>query len=404
MQKFMTADKVKDLELTDDLVQKYGITDVLYDSKKIEVNFRRLDGKDDTIAIPILKYAHDTIQQLDSLVNGSMSVEAFTNLKYHLTLKLSPIWHEIYSASTGSDNRVSEESTDDLEILSVSEALRRHTGRFRVKGTITSLSKLFKMISGFKGHCHNCDEFNEIVFPEPVSNIKSEDRKCANPNCQRLIENADYNYCNAVNVELQDLEQFNDLERLPVFLFDKDTENIRVGENIIVKGQLRVDESTKAKARKLFPCFYAKSIQYDKNDKISLTELDIEAINRFTNKHGSKIIDQLASMFDHSIIGYEHVKTALLLSAVNSDADSNNTPNSRRERINSLLIGGSGLAKSRLQRSVTRLIPNSRYESGGRNSSGKSLTAIVSKEDENYILRLGPIPLAKNALCAINEF
>jgi DNA replicative helicase MCM subunit Mcm2 (Cdc46/Mcm family) len=37
-------------------------------------------------------------------------------------------------------------------------------------------------------------------------------------------------------------------------------------------------------------------------------------------------------------------------------------------------------------------------------SSGKSLTAIVEKEKENHVLRLGPIPLARNALCDINEF
>ena len=49
------------------------------------------------------------------------------------------------------------------------------------------------------------------------------------------------------------------------------------------------------------------------------------------------------------------------------------------------------------------MVPNSRYESG-QSSSGKSLTAIVSKEDENYILRLGPASLAKNSICAINEF
>jgi replicative DNA helicase Mcm len=396
----MMNDKVKRLELSDELVNKYDILDVFYDSYNIEINFTRLDRNADTVTIPVLQYAHDTINQLDSSINGSMSLDAFTHLKHYLSLKFPPIWHQIYkspSATTGSDNRVSEESTDELEILSVSEALRRHSGRLGVRGTITSLSKLFKMISGFKGHCDNCDEFTEIVLPEPVSSIKSEDSKCPNPNCQKLIKNVDYNYCNAVNVELQDLEQFNDLERLPVLLFDKDTENVRVGENIIVKGQIWV--------RKLFPCFYAKSIQYDKNDKITLTELDIDAINRFTNRHGSKIIDELASMFDHSIIAYEHVKTGLLLSAVNSNADNNNNNfNKRRERIHSLLIGGTGLAKSRLLRSVTRLIRNSRYESGGRNSSGKSLTAIVAKEEENYVLRLGPIPLSKNALCAVNEF
>jgi len=373
----MDEDKVKQLELSDELVNKYLIHDVYYSSKKIEINFTRLDGNADTITLPVLQYAHDTLQQLYTHVNGSMHPEQFTRLLHELDIKFPPIWDQIYVPAIASDNK-SEESTDlsELEILSVSEALRKHSGRFGVRGTITSLSRLFKMISGFKGHCDNCDEFNEIVLPEPVSSIKAEDRKCTNPNCQKLIKNVDYNYCNAVNVELQDLEQFNDLERLPVFLFDKDTENIRVGENIIVKGQIRIDESSNIKARKLFPCFCAKSIQYDKNDKINLTKLDIDAINRFTNKHGSEIIGELVSMFDQSIIGYEHVKTGLLLSAVNSNADNNNF-NKRRERIHSLSIGGTGLAKSRILRSVTRLIPDSRYESGGRNSSGKITNSVI---------------------------
>ena len=45
---------------------------------------------------------------------------------------------------------------------------------------------------------------------------------------------------------------------------------------------------------------------------------------------------------------------------------------------------------------------NSRHESG-QSSSGKSLTAIIEKTDENAFLRLGPIVLARGAICAINE-
>lgn len=52
---------------------------------------------------------------------------------------------------------------------------------------------------------------------------------------------------------------------------------------------------------------------------------------------------------------------------------------------------------------AAKLVPNSRYESS-QHSSGKSLTAIVSKENESdYCLRLGPIPLAKGSLCVLNE-
>jgi replicative DNA helicase Mcm len=114
----------------------------------------------------------------------------------------------------------------------------------------------------------------------------------------------------------------------------------------------------------------------------------------------------LVKMFDPSIIGFEHVKKGLLLCTVNTDADNFNCYGSkdrRRERLHALLIGESGLAKSKFLRIIKKLIPNSRYESG-QNSSGKSLTAIVSKEDENYMLRLGPASLAKNAICSINEF
>lgn len=53
-------------------------------------------------------------------------------------------------------------------------------------------------------------------------------------------------------------------------------------------------------------------------------------------------------------------------------------------------------------KSIVKIVPNSRYESG-ENSSGKSLTAIVSKEEDNYVLRCGPAVLAKGAICGLNE-
>jgi DNA replicative helicase MCM subunit Mcm2 (Cdc46/Mcm family) len=68
-----------------------------------------------------------------------------------------------------------------------------------------------------------------------------------------------------------------------------------------------------------------------------------------------------------------------------------------------LLIGEVGLAKSLLLKRGAGLVPNSRYESG-QNSSGKSLTAIVAKEDDvGYVLRMGPVVAAKGSICAINE-
>jgi len=288
---------------------------------------------------------------------------------------------------------------EEIELVSISQALRRHVGRMRIRGMITSISKLFKMISGINFYCNKCVKLTEINFESPLFSIKNEDKKCSF--CGKPIKEINYNYSNAVQIELQDLDSFNDLDRLPVFLFDQYTENVRVGETILVEGQIHIAEHQKT-GKKLFPCFYAESIQYDKDKNIELTKMDIDSIRGFTKIEGSKLIDALVKMFDRSIIGYDHVKKGLLLCAVNSAADMNSYV-LRRERIHALLVGPPGLAKTRLLKSATKLIPNSRFESG-QNSSGKSLTAIVSKEDDNYVLRLGPVSLAKNALCAINEF
>ena len=100
--------QVKQLELSEELI-KHGILEIYYDSDKIEIHYTGLDRNADTITIPVLKYAHDTINQLDTLINGSMSLDAFTHLKWYLSLQFSPIWDRIYvSATASSDNRESE--------------------------------------------------------------------------------------------------------------------------------------------------------------------------------------------------------------------------------------------------------------------------------------------------------
>ena len=102
-------------------------------------------------------------------------------------------------------------------------------------------------------------------------------------------------------------------------------------------------------------------------------------------------------MFATSIIGNNHVKKGLLLCAASSSADKT------AKKIHALLVGGPGLAKSRLLRESTRLVPNSRYESV-QFATGKSLTAVVTQEEGNALmLRIGPIPQAKGAIAALNE-
>ena len=82
-------------------------------------------------------------------------------------------------------------------------------------------------------------------------------------------------------------------------------------------------------------------------------------------------------MLDLSVIGNEHVKRGLLSSAVNTSHDVAN-----KNRINILLFGDPGVGKSKLLKRTSKVVPNSRYESG-ENSSGKSLNGIIEKFDDN---------------------
>lgn len=115
--------------------------------------------------------------------------------------------------------------------------------------------------------------------------------------------------------------------------------------------------------------------------------------------HGNNIVDVLSRMFAPDVIGLYNVKKGLIFCATSCDNDVKKL----RQRMHSLLIGEPGLAKSMMLRRITEPVPNSRCESA-QNSSGKSLTAIVSKEGgTDTVLRLGPIPFAKEAICGLNE-
>ena len=101
-------------------------------------------------------------------------------------------------------------------------------------------------------------------------------------------------------------------------------------------------------------------------------------------------------MFATSVIGYRHVKTGVLLAAASTSLDK------RMKKINAMLVGDPGLAKSLMLKESVKLVPNSTYESV-QFATGKSLTAIVtSDEGDAHILRIGPIPEAKG-VAALNE-
>jgi len=124
--------KVERLELTDDLVNKYGINEVYYNSEKIEIIFTNKEGIKDVISLPVLEYGSDSINGLDQLVNGSMTPEAFTHLKWYLSLKLLPKWNQIYLSDTGKVNDYDKRQKGKEENLKKKIPIRKYTANGKI--------------------------------------------------------------------------------------------------------------------------------------------------------------------------------------------------------------------------------------------------------------------------------
>ncbi|HEU4822480.1 MAG TPA: hypothetical protein VFS97_03565, partial [Nitrososphaeraceae archaeon] len=294
------------------------------------------------------------------------------------------------------------------EELAVSEALRSKTGYVKVKGQIVSQSSVYNMISAINLNCNNSscgyhnflDYRNKPILQPPVKEVG----KC--PICEeRLGLRAAYQYTSTVDIELQNPLKFSEIECI-YRLFEKDTENIVVGEIVEVIGDLHVTRKNDNSLNKPVTMLYAKSIEYQRKDKTELTEKDVEEIKSWTKSiqnEGKSPLDTLVQMFAPPVIGNEHVKEALLMVAANAGIPNDKKRIPKRMRLNALLIGDPSLAKSTLLYEIVGVIPNARYESA-QSSTGLSLTAQVSKEEGGlFNLRLGPIPMANGSLCALNE-
>lgn len=284
---------------------------------------------------------------------------------------------------------------DDLEIISPSQALRKDIGRYKVKGTIISISEPFKMILGVRFYCGSCRQFQEFLFSISMFQIPNFYFPTCK-NCKHLGKSSMPKpiFVNSINIKIQNSEEFDDLERLPVFLFNENTEAIGVGERVIIKGIINILNIKK----RHFTYFYGESIQYLNREDLTLTESDIKIIKRFREIHKDHVIDKLVEMFDPSIVENDPVKKGVLMSAANTSEKIGNDS----EHIDILFIGPPGTGKTKMLRRATELVPGS-SNAGGQYSTGKSLTAIIEKSDNGTTLILGLIPRSRGAFCAINE-
>lgn len=302
-------------------------------------------------------------------------------------------------------------------VLSVSQTKMYHEGRVKVRGKIMKCSGSFKMISATNYICSNqeCNFKTKIRYTKPLllANDKDVNVKCSE--CGKSASSSTLEYINAIDLELQDVDNVNDIDRLLVYLFEENIKSMKIGETVVIEGNISVINKNDNKRKKLIPALYGNSISYEHNEKIELTSKDMEEINRLRKEKEKAIdtesgivelggvdwVEYLVSLFAPQIARNYYPKLALLLAAVNSGSDE---VFRKRDRIHVLLVGEPGLAKTKLLEDVIELVPNSKYMSMS-NTSGISLTAMIEKDESGggYSVRAGSIVLAQSAIFAANE-
>ena len=235
----------------------------------------------------------------------------------------------------------------------------RHQGTLRVIGKIVTVSDMYV-----------------IEIEDPIS--------------------AEVSHKDAKSIQLEDIEKLDENERLDVTLFGDDITNVIAGEIVEIIGDvILVSKNSKKKMIKTV-VVNASSIKYVNRKELVIGSKDIIAFQKFASMEN--LIPRLMSMFSPSVIGHDDVKLGVLRSIVGGDDHSQRGGG----RVNSFLVGDPGTAKSTIGQEAAKIKPNSRHVSAPHASS-KTITAIADKENETVSLKLGAIPLARGAICAIDE-
>ena len=174
-------------------------------------------------------------------------------------------------------------------MISLSEAKMLHEGQVIVRGKVMACSRTLKMISSTKYFCSNseCGYYNEVRHPRPLLliNDKESNNKC--PCCQKQAVSTKLENINAVEIELQDVDRVNEIDRLVVYLFGNDNiKSIRIGETVIIGGKIHVINKNENKSRKRISALYGNSIFYENEKKIELTDKDVEYIEKLKDEKG----------------------------------------------------------------------------------------------------------------------
>ena len=163
---------------------------------------------------------------------------------------LKDLWYNdvnlFYGDNTTNSNIQNSTARDIIsspsDIISVSKAKMLHEGRVRLLGKIMTCSSSFKMISATNYRCSDfdCSYNNKVIHPRPLllTNDKESNNKCSK--CSNLTVSTTFDYINAIELELQDVDKVNEIDRLLVYLFEDNIQSIKIGETVFIDGNIAV--------------------------------------------------------------------------------------------------------------------------------------------------------------------
>ena len=187
-----------------------------------------------------------------------------------------------------------QKALESQRILTVSEAVREgHGSNKTVRGTIFSVSTLFKVATSLYYKCMSCGTINNgfigitIYFGhENNNNHSSSSGRCVN--CAERMLELDYKlstFNDAKIVVLQNADLTADLdETLEVMLLGEHTKDVKAGEVVVIRGSIYYGASNlgkQSKTKKTITLMTAKFVTYEGRQNIDITESDIEAFHRF---------------------------------------------------------------------------------------------------------------------------
>lgn len=290
--------------------------------------------------------------------------------------------------------------------LTISELARlNEEGKWHyAAGQLTSIGPLYKRITKITTKCDICGQTKEYRFPYPVS-MEAYDaykrytgRVCWSifgGTCDGLTTKIP-EWISAINVEVSDNNTLQDTDKQRYILFGDYTRDVGVGENATLLGIIQME--TPKKGGLTFPVDYAHSIKYENREQEELSSLDVAAIKRFRKKFpDDELMQQFIKMTACHIIGHDNIKEGILYMVTNAKPDKPEL----RQRLHGIIISPPALAKTALLRYATSLMSKSTFETC-QTSTGLSLFAMVEKEGDMRIIRLGPI--ARTLFAATDEF